>query len=81
MSIVLYIKCGRWCEAAKFIPGGGGRDNVWVCGGGGGEGVGERGWGGGGRCKWVEVGVGGGDPRGLISLDHSPVVHPSAFRE
>ena len=56
MSIVLYVKWGRCCEAAEFIPGGGGRDDVWVCGGGGrgGEGVGERGLGGVG-CK-----VGGG---------------------
>ena len=23
--------------------------------------------------------MGGGDPQGLISLDHSPVVHPSAL--
>ena len=51
-----------------------GREQGWW-GRGGGEGWGR------GRCKGVEVGVGGGDPQGLISLDHSPVVHPSAFRE
>ena len=48
---------------------------------GAGAGVVGKGWGRGVGCKGVEVGVGGGDPQGLISLDHSPVVHPSAFRE